>query len=443
VSVKNAGHERASNPVAQHRQRRPQRGREARTGSDEKLTHAARLLRKAERPLRVLRLLAWPPEVAERFFADGARELPRVRMRPTSSEPALELVSNARTLVRGLHGPAGQWLRRQATAIEGAARMLAVVGTPDFFRWSAALYGAPSKPLWDRRTTSLELARRLDRLLHRLDRGVVPASPPLTAVALAERMRSRVTALFDDATPEVLVVDHLSAKAVAGQKRIRIHGRAPFTEADLAQLFSHEAMIHVATKLNGQAQRDLAVLASGHPGTTRTQEGLAVFSELITGAMTPARFRRLSNRVLAIQMSIDGADFLEVYRFFLDRTDDPAQSFEDARRVFRGGVLTGGAPCTKDNVYLDGLLRVHNFLRVAVELGRIDVVPILFCGRLDLEDVPALVHLRDRGLCHPPRFLPPWAADAGFLVAYLAYSGFLNGIGLPRVRDHYRDLLSH
>lgn len=56
--------------------------------------------------------------------------------------------------------------------------------------------------------------------------------------------------------------------------------------------------------------------------------------------------------MLTIQMAIDGADFLEVYRFFLDRTGDPDQSFESARRVFRGGVITGGAPFCKDLVYL-------------------------------------------------------------------------------------------
>jgi uncharacterized protein (TIGR02421 family) len=400
---------------------------------------AARLLRRAERPLRVLRRLAWPAETADRFFAEGARNLPRVRLRRSDPAGALELVNRAKALVQG-SSVVDRWLRRQARSIAGAAHMLASVGSREFHRWSTSLYGTPTTPLTDQRTTTLALAHRLDRTLRWLDRSVVPPSPPLDCEQLAERMRPRMEQLFGTDAPQVEIMEHLSAKAVASPKRIRLHGRASFTEADLEQLVSHEAMIHVATKLNGEAQA-LPVLAAGHPRTTRTQEGLAVFSELITGAMTPARFRRLSNRVLAIQMSIEGADFLDVYRFFLERTDDPAQSFEDARRVFRGGVLTGGAPFTKDGVYLDGLLRVHNFLRVTVELGRLDMVALLFCGRVDLEDMPALLWLRRRGLCREPRFLPPWAADAGFLVAYLAYSGFLNRVGLPAVREHYRRML--
>ena len=105
-------------------------------------------------------------------------------------------------------------------------------------------------------------------------------------------------------------------------------------------------------------------------------------------------------------------------------------------------MLTGGAPFTKDGVYLDGLLRVHNFLRAAVTAGRSDCIRLLFCGKLDLEDIPALCHLVELGLCRMPRWLPPWAEDLRFLVAYLAYSSFLNRIDLHRVRSHVAELLA-
>ena len=60
----------------------------------------------------------------------------------------------------------------------------------------------------------------------------------------------------------------------------------------------------------------------------------------------------MSDRTIAIQMAVDGADFIEVYEFFLERIHSEEQAFENTRRVFRGGVLTGGAPFTKDIVYL-------------------------------------------------------------------------------------------
>jgi hypothetical protein len=61
-------------------------------------------------------------------------------------------------------------------------------------------------------------------------------------------------------------------------------------------------------------------------------------------------YKRLADRVFAIQMAVEGANFLDVYRYFLERIGNPDQAFENARRVFRGGVITGGSPFTKDVV---------------------------------------------------------------------------------------------
>jgi hypothetical protein len=132
--------------------------------------------------------------------------------------------------------------------------------------------------------------------------------------------------------------------------------------------------------------------------------------------------------VFAIQMAIDGADFLEVYGYFLERIGNPDQSFENARRVFRGGVITGGAPFTKDVVYLFGLLQVSAVIRAIFSAGRSDCLRLLFCGKLELQDIPALCELATMGLCRPARYLPPWASDLRSLLALLTYSTFMNKI---------------
>jgi hypothetical protein len=99
----------------------------------------------------------------------------------------------------------------------------------------------------------------------------------------------------------------------------------------------------------------LRFLGSGSPRTTRTQEGLAVFGELLSQTMDLERMRRLSDRILAIKLAEDGADFLELYRYFLEHGHEPPAAFDCARRVCRGGLVEGGAPFTKDVCYLDGL----------------------------------------------------------------------------------------
>src|SRR5438045_2620790 len=171
-----------------------------------------------------------------------------------------------------------------------------------------------------------------------------PPGAATSAAELAERMGAVLGRHFGDAAPKIELVDHLSSNALAGARYIRIRRVATFSDRDLAQLVQHEAFVHIATSLNGAAQTTFPILGAGHPGTTRTQEGLAVFAEIISGAMDPSRLMRLSDRVLAIQMSMDGADFLDVYAFFCERTHDKSSAFENARRVFRSGVLEGGAP---------------------------------------------------------------------------------------------------
>lgn len=132
-------------------------------------------------------------------------------------------------------------------------------------------------------------------------------------------------------------------------------------------------------------------------------------------------------------MAVEGADFLQVYRYFLERTDKPDQAFESTRRVFRGGVIEGGAPFTKDVVYLFGLLQVSNTIRAIFAAGRSDCLRLLFCGKLDVLDIPALCELAAMGLCRPPRYLPPWASDLRSLLALLTYSTFMNQIDMQPV----------
>lgn len=400
------------------------------------------LLREAEAPVRVLRYLGWPAAARTTFFERGARSLPEVSYPAFDPEPTLAVLARFRRRLGPVDEPVAAWLARQADAIEHAARMLAGIGTPAFVEHGRALFGLPDDPQPDEGTTALGFARQVLATIDAMGPAATGGSPPERhdAEALADAMRRAVTERFGTEAPQVIVVDELSANALAGVEFIRIRRNARFSDHDIEQLIAHEAFVHVLTSLNGRRQPLLGNLALSHPGTTRTQEGLAVFAEFITGRLTLDRLRRLADRVVAIRMALDGADFVEVYDYFLGRTGDPEQSFENARRVFRGGRVEGGIAFVKDGVYLDGLVRVHNFMRTAVSLQRADLLPLLFAGKLDIEDIPALAELRSSGACREPAYLPPWLAEPDFLLSQLAYSNLLNTVDLERLREHYRAL---
>lgn len=409
-----------------------------------RITKASDLLYQATRSIRILTHVAWPQSHRKKFLKRRSYKLPAIEYPVFDSSETTAQLTKARRLIHD-DSEIDRWLTRTADRIEAASRLLEACGTPEFLQYSRELYGVPTQPIRDGKSTTLELANRFNELFDNISHVDVGAPPPACYLPdyVAECMESAVNKLFGDDAPSVEVVDELSANALAGPKRIRIRRNASFTDKDISQLIHHEAYIHVATSLNGLEQTKLKILGASHPGTTKTQEGLAVFAEFISGSMDIDRFRRLADRIIAIQMAIDGADFVDVFRYFLERVSGPDQAFENTRRVFRGGMTSGGVPFTKDIVYLDGLLRVHNFLRASVTAGRSDWLELLFCGKVDIEDMPVLCELAAMGLCYAPRYLPPWAADRRFLLSYLAYSSYLNSVDLHSVREHYKQFLQH
>ncbi|WP_411819474.1 flavohemoglobin expression-modulating QEGLA motif protein [Hyphococcus formosus] len=409
----------------------------------EKLKKAAAILQEAESRLPVLRTLSWDRSLADQFFKSGEKEPPKPVYNKVDPDPSLALVFQARALING-DSEVHHWLHRFADITEETALLLSVVGTPIFHGHSRALYGGPTSPVADGKSTALEFARRLDNLLSEFDASSQNLQPPekLTPQELKAHLDKALPEHFGDAAPRVEITRNVSAKAAAGRDYIKLRADAHFSDLDESQLLQHEALVHIATGFNGAAQPHFPILGESYPGNARTQEGLAVFAEFISGSLDPRRFKRLADRVIAINMSAEGADFLDLYTYFREQGDKdaPFEAFESARRVVRGGLVNGGGPFTKDSIYLQGLLEVHNYLRTAVRAGDPAFIRLLFAGKIDLEDLGAMKFLRDAGLLAEPKYLPPWATDLRYLLSYLAYSTFLNEIDLKSVAERYETL---
>ena len=406
------------------------------------LREASAEILEAQRPIRVLRALAWPDEVEQRFFAAGARELPRPTYRVSPDlGPSLE---RFRALAGRLAGQSEieRFLRDTCASMATAARMLASVGTKEFYFHSVELYGRPASLSSDRHTTNLDLAQHFDQViagfappLEAVDQPTIPAEE---AVAT---LRQRFGEFFGREI-KVSLVDGQVANASASAEEIKLKRGAMFSARDLRQIEFHEGHVHMATALNGRAQPVTPFVAVPSPRTTSSQEGLAVLTEFLTQSTSLPRLRRLSDRTLAIQMAEDGADFLDLYRFFLGRGHDEETAFDSARRVCRGGLVEGGAPFTKDVCYLDGLMRVTNFLRIALVKGHSQFVRLLFAGKLAIDDVPLFGRLLREGLVREPTFMPAWAQDLAYLTAFMAYAAFLGESDLAAERRRYEDQLA-
>ena len=203
---------------------------------------------------------------------------------------------------------------------------------------------------------------------------------------------------------------------------------------------SHEGWVHLGTTLNGQNQPYAKWLAKGPPCSTATQEGLAVTMELFNFAMFPRRAKRLNDRLVACQMAEDGADLLEVIRFFKDKGQEDYQAVKNAGRIFRGAPLTGGSPFTKDISYLKGFVMIYNFMRMSIKEGRADLIPFLFAGKVTLDELPVLKDYHDEGVITLPKYLPPQIKDMNGLAIWMAFSNFLNRMKLEDMFQEKKNL---
>jgi uncharacterized protein (TIGR02421 family) len=371
-----------------------------------------------QRPLRVLDAVRWDDGVERAFFADGAVRLPPVTRdyyasRPLPFDPDsqrttfLDLERDVRRRL-GAMDSAGSLLLHRSEQARHVIELLTQRGTRAFASISRRLYGRSSE--------SVDGARALMALGRSSERDTEERS--VDAVEAARQLRARLTAYFGGGV-RVRLCSGLSADAAAGSVTVKVRGDARFTPREVRMLEVHEGWVHLGTTLNGHAQPICTFLSRSSPASTETQEGLAVLTEVLAMASHPTRVRRLAHRVEAVAMAEAGADFLEVYRFYLREGYEPRESYQQSMRVFRGSLPAGCGPFTKDLCYSRGFALVAGFLRHHLGSGLAQRVSLLFCGKTVLDEMTALEQLAAEGLLVPPSYVPPPFADLPALSGWL------------------------
>lgn len=391
----------------------------------------------ASKKIKVLSALAWPVGVEEKFlegWRKGNPQLPEIKIQPPDVTDSIEELD---VIVQQCDqdDPVEKFLAETALSYSNAGRMLMHVGTPEFTRYSTKIYGRPDTIYKLQGITAVDGATFFLEVTDKLigNPNIQPTETDISATEFAGWLKTEVDDFFQHDSVAVTVDEKMSSKALAGATRIRVRGSAVFSQLDKDQLLNHEAFVHTATQLNGRKQANLKSLGLGAPRTTRTQEGIAVLAELITNSIDISRLRRIALRVIAVKMALDGADFIELFKFFLDAGQSEEESVKSAQRIFRGGSVKGGVVFTKDAVYLQGLIEVHTFLRVAIRDNKPNLVRNLFAGRLNMADALRLDPLFQSGWLIPPVYIPGWASDLRRLAAMMAYSAFITNIKLDNV----------
>ncbi len=417
----------------------------ARDAYREILKEASNRIIDAQRGVRIISSITWPERVKKKFLASGARELPVFTYPPLPFDPEkkkaqfkeiMKMLDPRDDLMQILFDTCKQY----SDVIE----MLEARGTMSFYKISKKLYGSPSDSFMDKKITNLQLARHLDDILDiETDEKL---APPERKTIPARRAVSILKARFRKFFPgeEIKVVlsrNIISDASAAGAKKLKIKKGRFFSAGMLEYLEHHEGYIHIGTTLNGERQPLLKFLSKATPRSVKYNEGLAVFEEWVSKKLTVGRLLKLKDRIIGIHMAEEGADFVELYRFFIaaGRYNED-EAYEICRRVFRGGNVRGRAPFTKDSSYLEYFLRIYNFISVTLKLNVFHYIDFLFAGKVTIEDLPVLYRHFQSGEISYPLYLPAWAEDKRWLASHMSISSFLGLIDLRAVERHYEKL---
>ncbi len=418
----------------------------------EKIRRLSQRIVDAQKPIRILDAIKWDPSIEQDLRKSHFKHMPKVGPEYYAKidlgfdpQKKLDELGDIAKDIEASLGPddsIAKLLKAITTEYILVVEMLLARGTPKFWELSRKLYGSPKDCFFDDKNTILSLGQLLYRIFNNLDEKTLGADYPqtLTAEEAVVTLNERFGTYFPDHSVQAKISDGILADAAAGGDVVKIKEGAMFSSRDVDILEVHEGWVHVGTTQNGNQQHVAKWLAKGPPRCSSTQEGLAVIMEIFTFRSYPRRARHINDRILGIDKAEDGANILELIEFYRTEGYSEDDSLANAKRVFRGGVVTGGAPFTKDISYCRGFIENYNFMRAATRAGRPYLLPFLFTGKLHVDDVPLLYQKFKEGIIDPPRYLPPQFRDLNGIAVWMSFSSFLNMVDLKRIQEHYNKL---
>ncbi|MGE4348181.1 MAG: flavohemoglobin expression-modulating QEGLA motif protein [Candidatus Berkiella sp.] len=409
---------------------------------------------RAQEPIRILDAIKWNESIKQDFFKHKCKQQPKISQENYLQQNKIDFnaqrevfytIERQVTRKLGQFNTVGKMLKKKCNEYVLVLRMLEACGTPEFSNLSKLLYGSAKDVFHAGDPTIAELGQLMTEALCQIDKSEVVQEDPRTinAEKAVEILQKKLSRHFQEADKplRVIISDGIVSDAAAGADYIKLRQDALFNRRDLNLLEVHEGLVHIGTTLNGKLQPYCTFLSKGPPSSTVTQEGLAVLMEILCLVSFPARLKKLANRIRAIELAEEGATFVEIFNFFLEEGYDEDTAYSFTTRVFRGSLPTMG-PFTKDLSYTKGFVTVYNFIQLAVKKGKLERIPILFCGKTNLEDIRDLAQLVEEGIVIAPKFLPPQIKDLNAIAAWMCFANFLNCLSTHKIESDYDYLLS-
>lgn len=420
----------------------------------EKIKRLSQRIVDAQRPIRILDAVKWPARVVQELKKSNYKSIPSLTAEDYQKEDLGydpdKKQEELREIIKEIDHEIGKdddlspILKKTTEQYIEVIEMLKGRGTKKFWESSCKLYGSPQDRFYEDRSTISDLGQMMYSILSKIEMQHLgdPPKAEMSAENAVDILNDRFAAYFPDGSVKAKLSDGIIADAAAGGDTVKIRADSTFSTREVDILEVHEGWVHVGTTQNGNNQHVAKWLSKGPPRCTATQEGLAVIMEIFTFRSYPKRAKQINDRILGVEKVEAGANLLELMEFYRTEGYTEEDCIKNAKRVFRGGMLEGGAPFTKDICYCRGFIENYNFMRSAIRAGKPELVPFLFVGKVHVDDIPLLYQKHLEGIVDAPKILPPQFKDLNGIAVWMSFSNFLNVVDMKRIQEHYDKLFN-
>ena len=189
------------------------------------------------------------------------------------------------------------------------------------------------------------------------------------------------------------------AMVLNNEQTLLLNSNHIFSNNEIEVLTNHEIGVHMVTTMNGLLH-PLKIFSHGLPNNVETQEGLAVFSEYMSGNLTIKRLKELAYRVIAVDSLAKGYSFSKTFRMLHNNYDlNREEAFYITTRTHRGGGFT------KDYLYLSGLKKTFDYYKSGKDLS------LLLTGKVSLEQLDIIEYLISKEYAVSSKYITDSFAD--------------------------------
>lgn len=361
------------------------------TTVDEKVWEVDKMLSEIESKYQFLLLISPTNtmQAKEEFISNHHRKNPKFLYRNLPIDPDRLKEELFRIDIQSIQDPTLSFLyTEKREELEKQITMLKERGTKNFMYSSIRLYSSPG----------VELHETAKLLLKTLPPDIFEDIEWVDAYDMAKYCTAEIDQyreIYPELNSKVEVKNDIVGMLVSrGQLYIGSSFQVP--KQRIKALVHHEVGTHVLTFYNGKMQ-SFGQMSSGFADYDELQEGLAVLAEYLVGGLTNNRLRTLAARVVAGRAVTEGMTFEETYHMLTSEYEAlPEQAFQITARAYQGGG------CTKDIIYLRGLIKLIDYLQKGGDLEP------LYVGKIGFKHIPLIQELRIRGIIKPSPLTPSY-----------------------------------